>query len=100
MEDTLDIVEAADFLKVDDETARKLAATGEIFGAKVGRGWVFLRSDLVDYLRKITREQTEKRRAERDDSPKLVRENPPERVKKKCRTLPVLPELPGEMASA
>ncbi|MGP1666151.1 MAG: helix-turn-helix domain-containing protein [Rhodanobacter sp.] len=48
---TYDINETAEFLKVDRATALGLAGSGELPGAKVGRAWVFLESDLVDYLR-------------------------------------------------
>lgn len=59
---TYDINEAADFLKVDRTTALSLAGTGELPGAKIGRAWVFLESDLVEYLRDKVRRQTNTRR--------------------------------------
>lgn len=59
---TYDINEAADFLKVDRSTALELAGRGEIPGAKVGRAWVFLEVDLVEYLRDTVRRQTDRRR--------------------------------------
>lgn len=34
---TLDVLECADFLKVDRTTVLKLAAAGELVGAKIGR---------------------------------------------------------------
>lgn len=48
---TLDLIEAARFLKADEETIREKAAAGEIPGAKIGRKWVFLDVDLAEYLR-------------------------------------------------
>jgi excisionase family DNA binding protein len=59
---TYDINEAADFLKVDRSTALELAGRGELPGAKVGRAWVFLELDLVEYLRDTVRRQTDRRR--------------------------------------
>ena len=59
---TYDLIEAADFLKVNKETARQLAATGDIPGAQVGAAWVFMERDLVDYLKRVVREQTTARR--------------------------------------
>ena len=38
---TLDLHEAADFLKISESTAQEMAANGEIPGAKIGRAWVF-----------------------------------------------------------
>lgn len=48
---TLDIIEAADFLHCSDDTIRELVASGELPGAKVGRKWVFVDVDLVEWLR-------------------------------------------------
>lgn len=48
---TLDLRQAADFLKIHPVTLRTKAGEGEIPGAKVGRSWVFLDIDLVEYLR-------------------------------------------------
>lgn len=61
MTDTLDLSEAAALLKVDAETARQLAANGTLYAAKIGRSWVFLRDDLIEYLRREVREQTRQR---------------------------------------
>ncbi len=48
---TLDLEEAADFLKVHPQTLRRLAKQGTVPGAKVGKCWCFLEEDLVDFLR-------------------------------------------------
>jgi hypothetical protein len=55
---TFDLIECADFLKVDRNTAMKLAGTGELPGAKIGRAWVFLEDDVVSFLRKKSQEQS------------------------------------------
>jgi hypothetical protein len=55
---TLDINECAEFFKIDPTTATKMAARGEIPGAKIGRAWVFLQDDLVEYLRQQVRIQS------------------------------------------
>ena len=49
--ETFDLVHAADFLKLHWQTLRKKAKSGEIPAAKLGRRWVFLKVDLVSYLR-------------------------------------------------
>lgn len=49
---TLDLLEAAAFLKVHPETLRRRARTGDIPSAKPGKGWVFIEDDLVDWLRR------------------------------------------------
>lgn len=62
MQDTLGLEEAAEFLKVNPETVRRLADGGDLLGAKIGVSWVFLRADLMEYLRAEARRQTEERR--------------------------------------
>lgn len=48
---TLDLQEAAAFLKMNKEELRKKAKSGRIPGAKGGKRWVFIEDDLVAYLR-------------------------------------------------
>ena len=48
---TLDLKEAAAFLKIHPVTLSMKAASGEIQGAKIGRSWVFLELDLIDHIR-------------------------------------------------
>ena len=53
MSPTLGIVEAAAFLRCHPDTLQRRAAAGIIPGAKVGRRWVFLATDLESYLRSL-----------------------------------------------
>jgi excisionase family DNA binding protein len=48
---TLNLQQAADFLKIHPVTLQVKAKSGEIPGAKPGNGWVFIDEDLVEYLR-------------------------------------------------
>jgi len=48
---TLNVLEAAKFLKMHPETLRRQALAGEIPSAKPGKSWVFLEADLADWLR-------------------------------------------------
>jgi hypothetical protein len=50
---TLDLRQAAAILRLSPEELRRRAKAGAIPGAKVGRAWVFLQDDLVDYLRSL-----------------------------------------------
>lgn len=50
-DETLNLQSAAKFLFVHWQTLRAKASTGEVPAAKLGRRWVFLKSDLVAYLR-------------------------------------------------
>ena len=60
---TYDIEECADFLHISRTHAINLAGSGQLPGAKIGREWVFLESDLVDYLRAEAKKQMMERRA-------------------------------------
>lgn len=48
---TLDLLEAAEFLKMHPQTLRRRAAAREIPSAKPGKHWVFIDSDLAEWLR-------------------------------------------------
>ena len=48
---TMDIDEAAAFLKIHPVTLSVKAASGEVQGAKIGKRWVFLEVDLVSHIR-------------------------------------------------
>jgi hypothetical protein len=50
---TFDLRQAAAILKLHPEELRRRAKRGLVPGAKVGRAWVFLESDLVDYLHSL-----------------------------------------------
>jgi excisionase family DNA binding protein len=50
---TLDLKEAADFLKMTPEGLRRKVANGEIPGAKPGKRWCFREDDLAEYLRSL-----------------------------------------------
>jgi excisionase family DNA binding protein len=50
---TLNIQEAATFLKCSEDTVGELAHAGEIPAAKVGRSWVFVDEDLIGYIRSL-----------------------------------------------
>lgn len=48
---TLDLQQAAVFLKMHPEEVRRRARLGQLPGAKPGKSWVFIEDDLVDWLR-------------------------------------------------
>ena len=50
---TLDLNEAAEFLKMAPEGLRTKAANGDIPGAKPGKRWCFREDDLAEYLRSL-----------------------------------------------
>ncbi|MDO8961069.1 MAG: helix-turn-helix domain-containing protein [Methylophilus sp.] len=48
---TLNLKEAAHFLKIHPVTLGDKARAGEIPGTKIGKCWVFVDVDLIDYIR-------------------------------------------------
>ena len=51
MKDTiLTIKDVADYLKVNERTIYRLAASGELPGFKVGNSWRFKQSELEQYI--------------------------------------------------
>jgi len=48
---TLDLRQAAVFLRLHPQTVRKLAIAGEIPATKPGKRWVFVEQNLADWLR-------------------------------------------------
>lgn len=50
---TLNLQEAAAFLKMHPEELRRRAKSGRISAAKAGRSWVFIDIDLADWLRSL-----------------------------------------------
>jgi excisionase family DNA binding protein len=49
--ETLNIEEAAEMLKIHPVTLSEKANLGDIPGARVGKRWVFVKVDLIDYIR-------------------------------------------------
>ncbi|UJP05126.1 MAG: helix-turn-helix domain-containing protein [Nitrosomonas sp.] len=50
---TLNLDEAAQFLKLHPEEVRRRAKAGIIPGAKLGKRWVFIEDDLAAYMRSL-----------------------------------------------
>jgi len=49
--ETLDLKQAAEYLKMHWQTLREKAKSGKIPGAKIGKQWVFIKEDLVTHIR-------------------------------------------------
>lgn len=50
---TLDLKEAATFLKMHPEEVRRRTRAGAIPGAKLGKRWVFISDDLAAFIRSL-----------------------------------------------
>ena len=47
---TLDLNEAADFLKMNPEVLRRKARAGQVPGRKAGKCWIFVKEHLADWV--------------------------------------------------
>jgi excisionase family DNA binding protein len=55
--ETIGLEDAARLLRLAPSTLRKRAAAGRLPGAKIGRQWVFVRTDLVELIRQQAKER-------------------------------------------
>ena len=62
-DETLTLEEAAALAKVGVDRMRTLAQNGDIYATSLNqKHWVFLRDDVIDFLRRRAREQAKQRR--------------------------------------
>ncbi|MBA5687210.1 helix-turn-helix domain-containing protein [Rugamonas apoptosis] len=92
--ETLTIADAADLLHADPETVMHLARRGELPGTKIGKSWVFLRSDALAFLTERIRADTAKRRNSRLAAPDALALLMPVPPRGRRRPVPELPSLP------
>lgn len=60
---TLDLKACATLLNASPCTVMTLAKAGALRGAKIGRSWIFLEEDVMEFLRCQVDEQVDKRKA-------------------------------------
>src|SRR5690349_12750215 len=65
-EETLDLQGVATLFKAEPETVAQYARAGELPGTKMGKSWVFLREDVLEFLRKRIAVETEERLEKRN----------------------------------
>jgi hypothetical protein len=92
--ETLDLHGVAALCKAEAETIAHYARSGELPGTKMGKSWVFLRDDVITFLRKRIAEETEARRVKNTDADESV-QSAAVLIRRKPKTRrTVLPELP------
>jgi hypothetical protein len=73
IDDPLDLKATAALLKADPETISKFARTGELAGTQIGKGWLFLREDVISFLRdRIAKDTAERRKKQGPACPAAV----------------------------
>lgn len=85
--ETINSEECAVLLHCTADLVEEMARAGDIPGLKFGRGWLFVRADLLDYLASKARAEAENRRAKRQpNAPRPL-------VRPRRNPAPVLPSL-------
>lgn len=91
-DETLSVAQAALLLHAENETVMQFARRGELPGARIGKSWVFIREDVLAFLRARIAQETLERRDHRVKAPLAIAVTLPAR--KRRTVLPVLPTLP------
>ncbi|WP_373987820.1 helix-turn-helix domain-containing protein [Duganella sp. BuS-21] len=92
---TLDVDQAAAMLHADRETVLNVARRGELPGTKIGKSWVFLRSNVLDYLKLRIEADTARRKqvaAATHAAVAVAVTSPQHHRRTKLPTLPTLPD--------
>lgn len=84
--ETINSEQCASLLFCTAEQVEEMARAGEIPGLKIGRGWIFVRADLLDFLAERAREEAADRRAKRAPGTTNVTE-----IRQRRRSPPALP---------
>lgn len=61
----IDVNECADLLLCSPDQIEEKARSGEIPATKIGRGWLFIREDLISYLADKARQEAMERSSKR-----------------------------------
>lgn len=78
--DTIDAEQCAVLLRCTPEQVEELARAGDIPGLKIGRGWLFVRADLLVFLAQRARDEAADRRAKRAPGARVAQIKPRRRV--------------------
>ena len=88
--DTINSEECAELLHCTSDLVEELARAGEIPALKFGRGWLFMRADLLVFLAEKARAEAKERRAQRQRTAVTPV------VQARRQSAPELPVLPSE----
>lgn len=83
--ETMNSEQCGELLHCTPKHVEELAREGEIPGTKIGREWIFVRSDMLAYLAERGREEAAERRRKR-----TARASQPVAIKPRRRTPPAL----------
>lgn len=58
---TVNVSQTAEFLSCSDKKVLEIAGAGHLKGVKIGKAWLFLETDVIDYLHSEIEKQTAQR---------------------------------------
>ena len=90
--ETLGVEEAAALLRAETSTVMQLARRGDLPGTRIGKSWVFLREDVIAFLRQQIASDTQDRRHHASRTIVAVAVTAPRHARR--TKLPALPALP------
>ena len=64
-DDTINAAQCAELLQCTEYRVEELTRIGELPGMKYGRGWIFVKADLLAYIAERARKEAEERRSDR-----------------------------------
>lgn len=91
--DTINADQCAELLQCTTDTVEELTRKGELPGVKIGRGWIYVKNDLLAYLAEKGRIEAEERRQQfvkRCSTPAPLAST----IKPRRQTPPALPQPP------
>jgi hypothetical protein len=97
--ETLDIHEVAALCRAEPDTIAQYARSGVLPGTKMGKGWVFLRDDVITFLRERIADETRQRRAQaetRAPDHELIALQVAPAPRRRRNAPPVLPTVPAQ----
>lgn len=90
--ETIDAAGCAQLLQCTTQTVEELTRKGELPGIKFGRGWVYVKADLLAWLAQRARQEAQDRRQEHQARMKRPAFQPPHKPKPRRLTPPALPQ--------
>ncbi len=97
-DEILGVGEASALLHAESETVLQFARRGELPGTRIGKSWVFLREDVIAFLKNQILRDTEERRRQQATgfANAVLMPIAPSKRRTHLPTLPVLPARPSE----
>ncbi len=91
-DETLDVTEVAALLRAETETVFRLVRSGELPGTRIGKSWVFLREDVIAFLKdRISKDTADRRHQYASIAPFAIAF--PVRKTSRRTVLPPLPDI-------